>query len=360
MGATNVQTDSEWRKRYTAAHTVLEDANALARYQQFVDQCDPAAPPTAHIFTQPEVIHRARRVCLLAGSFNPLTVAHVALAEAARAAAQLDVIIWVYTAVTIDKERVARASLPDRLGHLSTYIENATPPYGNLLALLNRGLYVDQANAIRPLLGPNTELFILVGFDKIVQIFDPRYYSNRKAALQALFAQAKLLVAPRAGAGEAELEALLARPENALYSDYVRLIPLPPTYANESSTEVREIVARGDAASSEALHQLVTPEGMALIGTGAYLPIASAGEVTVPDMDDRADVYLWRQVLVRAFARTPSPRFWHDIPPLSTLVTYTVAPDKRGAHIRRTVIRALTEPPEHASRLLRATLTQLR
>ncbi|MGZ3679202.1 MAG: hypothetical protein ACXWQR_11625 [Ktedonobacterales bacterium] len=359
MDGNNTQPDTEWRKRYDAAHSLLEDVKTLALYQQIVDRCDPTAPPTAHLFAQSEIVRRARRVCLLAGSFNPLTQAHVAVAEAARKAAHLDVIIWVLTAVTIDKERVARASLPDRLGQLSAYSENAPPAGGNLLALLNRGLYVDQAIAVRQLLGTSAQLFILVGFDKIVQIFDPRYYSDREAALHTLFAQATLLVAPRAGAGAAELKTLLARPENAPYRHRVRFIPMPPEYWDESSTQVRALAARHDSASGKILSRLVTPEGIALIESGAYVPVVATENVAVPDIDNIIDAYQWRQRWIRAFARTRSPILWGNIPPLSTLVECAVAPDKRGATIRRGLTRIITAPPEQVRRLLRTLLAKV-
>lgn len=359
MDRNNTPPDTTWQKRYDVALGILEDVKTLALYQQLVDRCDPTAPPTAHLFAQFEIAHRVRRVCLLAGSFNPLTQAHVAVAEAARKAAHLDVIIWVLTAVTIDKERVARASHPDRLGQLSAYTESAPPAGGNLLALLNRGLYVDQAIAVHQLLGSSAQLFILVGFDKIVQIFDPRYYSDREAALHALFAQATLLVAPRAGAGEAELETLLAKPENALYHHRVRFIPMPPEYSDESSTEIRALAARHDSASGEILSRLVTPEGKALTETGAYVPAVTTENVAVLDVDNTTDTYLWRQAWIRAFARTQSPILWGNLPPLSTLVAYTAAPDKRGTTIRHGLTRIITAPPAQVRRLLRTLLAKV-
>ncbi len=365
MGVNIIQPGSEWRKRYDAAHNTLEDALVLAQYQRLIDQCDPAAPPSAHIFMQPQATRHARRICLLAGSFNPLTEAHVALAEAARGAAHLDEIIWVFTAITIDKERILRASLPDRIGQLSAYVDNSTSPGSNILALLNRGLYVDQASAILPLLGADTEVFILVGFDKIVQIFDPRYYTDRESALHALFAQAKLLVAPRAGAGEADLAALLARHENAPFADHVRFIHVPPEYAEESSTEARLLASGHKGRSDEALRRLATPEGMALIGTGAYATATATGDVTTPDVttpnvDDVSDAYSWRQVWIRALARTPSSVFWQDVPPLSAMLACTIARDKRGAELRHALRRALTTPQKNGSKLLRAALARVR
>jgi hypothetical protein len=47
-----------------------------------------------------ERLRAARRVGLLATSMNPLTRAHVALADAARVAARLDALCWVATLVS--------------------------------------------------------------------------------------------------------------------------------------------------------------------------------------------------------------------------------------------------------------------
>ncbi len=250
----------------------------MARIGQLVAQVTDGVPAVA--VTGGAGLPLAKRVGLLAGSYNPLTLAHIALAEAARQSARLDAIVWACAAVTVDKERVTRASLPDRLAQLVAYLAatrpTATAPRGHVddaLVLLDHGLYVEQARALRTLLAPGAELTIIVGFDKVVQIFDPRYYADREAALQALFAQARLLVAPRDGQGEAALATLLARPENQPYAPYVAYCPLAPEYATDSSSEARQIAAMlaPDAiATSPALRRLLPPEGVALAATGAY------------------------------------------------------------------------------------------
>ena len=55
-----------------------------------------------------------------------------------------------------------------------------------------------------------------------MQIFDPRYYDDREAALRRLFGQAAFLVAPRDEHSAADLAALLGRPQNAPYAGRVR------------------------------------------------------------------------------------------------------------------------------------------
>ena len=73
------------------------------------------------------------------------------------------------------------------------------------LALINRGLYIEQVDVVRTLIPEIEELFVVVGFDKVVQILDPRYYENRDAVLDRLFANASLLVAPRLDEDETSL-----------------------------------------------------------------------------------------------------------------------------------------------------------
>jgi nicotinamide-nucleotide adenylyltransferase len=172
----------------------------------------------------------AGRVGLLPGSFNPPTNAHVALAAAGRASG-LDCVYYVLADRTVDKERVTGIPLADRLALLSEL--------GEGVASVPRGLYVDMAEAMRDAL-PDAELVFLVGHDKIVQVFDPRYYQDRDAALEELFSLASFLVAPRGDDDEDDLSELLARPENCRFTDRVAALPLDARYRDASSTRVRQ------------------------------------------------------------------------------------------------------------------------
>ena len=206
--------------------------------------------------------HRHGRIVAFSGSYNPLTMAHIGLVETALAFGY-DAALWILPAASVDKERVSRAALVDRLVQMRTYIRT-TQRQG--VALVNRGLYVEQAVLVRRVF-PDAELSLLVGFDKVAQIFDARYYQDRDAALRALFLYARLLVAPRAGRGEADLAELLARPENEPFASYVTFLPTPPELADDSSTEARAEAAAGRA---DALRSLIPPEAVALTDTGAY------------------------------------------------------------------------------------------
>jgi nicotinamide-nucleotide adenylyltransferase len=200
-----------------------------------VDQLDPDGPVAALLLMPPSEAGRDGRTGLLPGSFNPPTEAHLALAEAGRDSG-LDAIVYVLSKRTVDKERVTGIPLADRLELLSRLAE----PHGDGVAFVNRGLYVDQAAALRQVLPRARELVFLVGFDKIVQIFDPRYYDDRDVALSELFERASFLVAPRGESDERDLHALLEEPRNRAFRERVRGIALSPEHRHSSSTRVRQ------------------------------------------------------------------------------------------------------------------------
>jgi nicotinic acid mononucleotide adenylyltransferase len=235
----------------------------LARHgralRTLVDRPEPAAmllagqPPPA-----------GGRLGLLPGSFNPPTVAHQTLAQAGLADGGLDRVWYSLSTQTVDKEVVTGACLEDRLLLLDLLgAEDAR--LGTLI--LNRGLYVDQAQIVRAAYPDLGELVFLVGFDKIVQIFDPRYYDDRDAALEQLFALASFLVAPRGGDEGPALGALLDRPENRRFAGAVRPLDLPPELREIASSTVRAGVADGGARPDETVPPIVAAF---MAATGVY------------------------------------------------------------------------------------------
>jgi nicotinic acid mononucleotide adenylyltransferase len=184
------------------------------------------------------------RLGLLAGSFNPPTVAHTTLAEAGLAGGNLDRVYSVLSTRTVDKEVVSGAALEDRLLLLDLLAE-ADPRLGTLV--INRGLYVDQARITRAAFPELGALVFLVGFDKIVQIFDPRYYDDRDAALEQLFALATFLVAPRGTDDADALTALLAKAENRRFAGAVEPLDLPAGLRDVASSTVRTGIGNGQA-----------------------------------------------------------------------------------------------------------------
>src|SRR5262245_47332365 len=100
----------------------IYDLKRLFAIREALETLDLAAPPAAHVF-YPETAPPFRRVGILCGSFNPLTLAHTELAERARETCQLECVFFTLAKVTVDKEQVTGLGLEDRLLLLSLYAQ---------------------------------------------------------------------------------------------------------------------------------------------------------------------------------------------------------------------------------------------
>jgi len=114
---------------------------------------------------------------------------------------------------------------------------------------VNKGLYFEQARAFRSLFGNKTRLFFVVGMDKVMQIFDPRYYQyqDRETALKGLFAEVQPIAANRGPLAEKELKEFLSKKENQVYEDRVYPLTLPEGLKDLTSTELRTRIAKGES-----------------------------------------------------------------------------------------------------------------
>src|SRR6266568_6375798 len=211
----------------------------LKRVQSLIDQLHPEDEPEALVM--PGSPEPRDTVIVFTRSFNPPALAHLAMLKQARRYARGHEPVHLYAAMskrTVDKESVERPLLLDRILLLQKLLHKHVPHSG--IMLFNRGLYVEQAEAIHRSFSGVKRIFFLIGFDKIVQILDPHYYEDRDAALHDLFAPAELLVAPRGDEGELSLDELLQRPENQPFARYIHTLPFDPAYREISSTQVRQ------------------------------------------------------------------------------------------------------------------------
>ncbi len=210
------------------------------RVQALLDQLQPEAESRAFVVPSSPPPHRG--VIVFPGSFNPPTTAHIALLKQSREFARRQQgplqLYAAFSKHTVDKESVERPLLLDRVMLLERVLQNRLPRVG--IMLFNRGLYVEQAEAVRRSFPRVRRILFLIGFDKIMQILDPRYYDDRDAALVELFRLAEILVAPRGNDGEKELAELLQQPQNERFAGYVHPLPFNPIYRNVSSTHVRQ------------------------------------------------------------------------------------------------------------------------
>lgn len=146
------------------------------------------------------------------GSFDPLTVAHLAVADAARTRHALDEVHLVVSRVALAKEDRRQAPVPERLAAIRAAA--ADRPW-------LRGVATDAQ-----LLADIAEGFdvLVVGADKWWQLHDVGFYGDAEAMAAALARLPTLAVAPRAG---------VARPP------VVELLDVDPAYGEVSSTAVR-------------------------------------------------------------------------------------------------------------------------
>jgi cytidyltransferase-like protein len=206
-------------------------------------------------------------VALLSGSFDPLTLGHVALAEAALAHA--DLVLLVYSVRTLPKEESAPAPLlseEERLAVLEAFCE-ARPRIEP--ALCSHGFLAEHVQAASTRF-PSSHLALVMGSDKVRQFLDPGWYQDREAALSPLFSRAHVLYAIRSG-DEGLVEELLRRAENMIWRDRFERLEVPAGMASLSSRRVRELVAAGEDVSA-----LLPPEAASLVR--GHTPVQAAND----------------------------------------------------------------------------------
>ena len=137
------------------------------------------------------------RVGCYPGSFNPPTVAHLAVAEAARRQAGLDRVDLVLSRAALGKQEGALPPVDDRRAVLDAVA--ATRPW--------LGVVVTDARLVADVAAGYDA--VVMGADKWAQVLDPTWYGGsaetRDAALAGL---PRVLVAPRSGHHPAGVELL--------------------------------------------------------------------------------------------------------------------------------------------------------
>jgi nicotinic acid mononucleotide adenylyltransferase len=203
-----------WERRRLAP---LAAALARAREAGGVPRLEPVAGRLPRVAT----------AGLLAGTFNPFTRAHAALAVAGhRAGCQL--VVLAMAPVSLAKESLERAHPVDRLDWAAAWARRH--PWA-AVAAASHPLLVDMAEALGRATGGQVAL--LLGTDKAAQLVEPRWYDDPVAALARLDRAATLLVAARAGHPAPDLPLRASA------------LPTPAWVPERSATQAREAAARG-------------------------------------------------------------------------------------------------------------------
>ncbi|HEY2302841.1 MAG TPA: hypothetical protein VGH66_13165 [Acidimicrobiales bacterium] len=136
------------------------------------------------------------------GSFDPPTVAHLAIAEAARDQAGLDRVVLAVSRQALGKGQGAGPRLADRLAVL-TAIADRLGWLG--VVLTDRQLIADVSAGYDA---------VIVGADKWAQILDPVWYESLEARDAAVARLPRVLVAPRPPFSPTGIKLLEVAPEH--------------------------------------------------------------------------------------------------------------------------------------------------
>lgn len=168
-----------------------------------------------------------RKLGILAGTFNPPTRAHLALARAARAV--VEEVLFVLPR-EFPHKTYGGVGFAGRLTMLKAAL--ADEPCGSIAAT-DQGLFIDIAGECRQAYGSATELYFVCGRDAAERIIQWDY--GCPGAMQEQLREYQLLVAHRPGPYEPPSE-LRAR---------IHPLELEADYAEISATAVRERVRAG-------------------------------------------------------------------------------------------------------------------
>jgi nicotinic acid mononucleotide adenylyltransferase/predicted RNA-binding protein with PIN domain len=177
------------------------------------------------------------RLGVYPGSFDPLTIAHLEIAQAARDAAELDRVDLALSREPLGKEPQHQVPLEDRVAAIGRAA--ATRPW--------LGVVVTEARLITDIARGYD--VVVMGADKWAQVSDPAWYDDSADARDAALALLpRILVAPREGYDPGGVE----------------ILEVDPALATMSSTAARQ-----------GAHHLIVPEvrrrlivdGNNLIGT---------------------------------------------------------------------------------------------
>lgn len=217
------------------------------KFSKLVNQLDSNAPPQVVIVHRTsEPIHKSgKKLGIFSGSFNPLTVAHIKMVEEARERFQLDELLLLLAKANVDKD-VFGWPLAGRILTLKRYAEK----HNNVsVGISSHGRYIDKIEALKTLYPVETAYHFIVGYDTLVRIVDPKYYTDVQTELQHLFSQCNFIVANRDHVDIETIKQFLAQPTLQPYSASIAYLTLPDFYAEVSSTEVRQRIEQGETVS---------------------------------------------------------------------------------------------------------------
>ncbi|MDI6783728.1 MAG: nicotinate-nucleotide adenylyltransferase [bacterium] len=171
-----------------------------------------------------------KRVGIFGGTFNPIHLGHLIIAQESLSQFGLEKIIFVPSAIPPHKSLQGMAPVKERLQMVKLAISgNAQFAVSDLELKRNDKSYtIETIKTFQKKYGPETELYFIIGLDALLEIFT---WKNAEQLLDLCW----FLVAPRAGFGINLLDKRIKK--------RVRLIAMNPV--NISASEIRKRVKLG-------------------------------------------------------------------------------------------------------------------
>ncbi len=190
------------------------------------------------------------KIGILGGTFNPIHLAHLRIAEEVREVCTLDRVLFIPAATPPHKSIAANVPFSQRLAMVQAAI--ADNPYFAVSDLENRRggkSYSVHTLEILHRENPDAELFFIIGMDSFRDIASWKEF-------QRLFELTSLVVADRPGVHQGDPKDLLpvairedfcydCSSQTLLHRSGTSVIFLAETFLAISSTHIRQLVARG-------------------------------------------------------------------------------------------------------------------
>ncbi len=170
------------------------------------------------------------RLGVLGGAYNPITLAHLAMADIVVQTFDLHEMLFLLPQVPPHKT-IFGASLEQRLEMMQLAVDDRS--YASV-GLCTHGLFIDIYRASRDIYPHQPEVFFVTGRDAAERILTWEY-ADAEAALRLMLTSFQLIICDREGMFHLPDDPLLSP-----YQDRMHRCPLPTDFDHISSTAIRE------------------------------------------------------------------------------------------------------------------------
>ncbi|MBN2167973.1 MAG: nicotinate-nucleotide adenylyltransferase [Actinobacteria bacterium] len=176
----------------------------------------------------------------MGGTFDPVHIGHLVIAEEARDSFELEKVIFVPSARPPHKGGISYAPAEDRLEMVQLATRDNYFLEASDIEIKRKGLSftIDTLHKLRELYGRDSELFFITGTDAIIEI--PTW----KEPVE-LLSESKFIVATRPGYSLEELHDSISYMSESHEIVKKRIFPMESPGLEVSSTSIRERISKG-------------------------------------------------------------------------------------------------------------------